>query len=165
MRGKEGGSDKYTHPKVTVSDNASLSALDILDVSDTGCNKKEASLEIPKPPLPYDKKPLACGVGIVSSNYHHCKNDSQAATDSNSNAMLKAKDSVHQLARETKEKLSKEKLNLKKARSSLARCEHKISQLLMEKERRKTEVERLEETVKATEENLARYEDCLGKLH
>ena len=165
MKGKEGGSDKFTLPKASVSDNASRSARDILDVSDTGCNKKEASPDIPKPPLPFDKKPLVSGVGIVSSNYHHCKNDSQAAVDSNSNAMLKAKDSVHQLARETKEKLSQEKLNLKKARSSLARCEHKISQFLMEKERRKTEVERLEETVKATEENLARYEDCLGKLH
>ena len=165
VKGKEGGSGKFKHPKAIVSDNASLSARDILGVSDTGCNKKEASPEIPKPLLPYYKKPLACGVGVVSSNYHHCKNDSQAAPpDSNSNTMFKAKDSVHQLVRETERKLTQEKLKLKKARSSLARCERKIRQIQMEKEKRESEVERLEETVRATEEKLACYQEFLGKL-
>ena len=148
-----------------MSDNASLSARDILGVSETGCNKKEASPEIPKPLLPYYKKPLACGMGIVSSNYHHCKNDSQAAPpDSYSDTMIKTKDSVQQLVRETKRKLSQEKLKLRKARSSIAGCEHKIGQLQMEKEKKESEVERLEETVRAIEEKLACYQEFFGKL-
>lgn len=79
--------------------------------------------------------------------------------------LFKAKESVQRLALEKKRKWSQETLKLKKAKLSLQECENKIRSLLREKERKKADVKKLEETVEDAERKFTLCQQFLENVY
>ena len=83
---------------------------------------------------------------------------------SNVDALNNAKDGVEQLIQKTEWKLSQERNKLKESRLSLEESEKKMRRLQKEIDVKKAEAQRMEEAVKATEEQLNSYKESLKKL-